>query len=129
MGVSSVSLSFLGATLPSSISYYYEKPLSETYGINLSSIVTDKRIEDHSFNETSGSQEKYVEEYHYIVGYKYSFEKDYESEFYIEEKDFYEKIEIGSEIPIRVLKFKPETSFPRRVKLGKKFGLQKRDSN
>ncbi|MCP3944503.1 MAG: hypothetical protein GY710_23900 [Desulfobacteraceae bacterium] len=119
----------MAATLPSSVSYYYEKKLAQKYGFNLSAIVTDKRVEDHSYMEKRGSEGIYVEEFHYIIGYGYEFENNYESEFYIEYEKFYNQIEVGSEIPIRVLKFKPEVSFPRRFKFGKQFGLKKSECN
>ena len=116
-------------TLPSSLSYYYEKSLSKKYGKDATAIVTDKSAETNTFEESSGRDYYEVEETTYCISYRYSFAGEHEGAFYVENGDFYDKIEIGSKIPIRVLAFKPETSYPRRVKLGKSLGFKKSETN
>lgn len=114
---------FFGFTMPSSLLYYYEKAIIKKYGSYTDAVVINKYVEDLSYNENTDGRTVRVEEFHYIIDYQFTYLKDYTNTFYLEHKTSYDKIEIGSKIPIKFLKIKPEQAEPRRHKLSKDLGL------
>lgn len=107
------------STLPSSFSYYYDRALVERYGINRVGIVTGKRIENYSMKDVDHSI--------YIISYEYDYGKKYSSEFILECEICYNKIDVGSDLPIQLVKVRPELVKPRRVKLAMNLGLKRND--
>lgn len=126
----------LGYTLPSSIQYYYEKSLAKKYGVNIEATVTNKHIDDYSYTETmgmndslSGQRYRRIEEYHYFIEYKYEVGESYTGEFDVAGLGCYKKIEVGDFVPIQVLAFKPDVSFPRRRRLAEILGVRGGECN
>ena len=114
---------FLGYTMPSSLLYYYEKAVIKKYGSYTKAIVIDKKTEDCSYTNTIGGRTEIVKEYHYYFTYKFTYKTEFTNSFYVKSQLCFDKIEIGSEIPIKFLKSKPLQSEPRRQKLCKDLGL------
>lgn len=118
---------FLGYTMPSSLLFYYEKAVIKKYGSYTYATVIKKHIEDHSYVEKIDNRINPVKEFHYIIDYVFTYKKEYTNSFYVTSKACFDKIEIGSEIPIKFLKIKPEQAEPRRQKLCKDLGLEYSD--
>ncbi|MBC2845977.1 hypothetical protein [Winogradskyella flava] len=115
---------FLGYTMPSSLSFYYEKAIVKKYGSYTTASVIGKHVEDQSYEERIDNRVDNIELLFYIIDYKYTYQEEYFGSFYVTNKACFEAIEIGSDIPIKFLKHKPEQAKPRRQKLCKDLGLE-----
>lgn len=122
-GAFSLPMVIILISLPSSVSYYYEKSLAKKYGVDKTARVTGKRIDEYNYRAKHGDFYEDMQEFDYIVEYGYTFFGEHEGEFILEEKDVFDGIEVGDEIPIRVLSFRPQFSYPRRSTLAKQLGL------
>ena len=113
---------FILSTLKSSIGYGYEVALINRFGVDAVAIVTHKFIEDDSYyaakkKSTEITCHQKVDDISYFIEYQYTYGKPYKSSCSICSKALYDKIDIGSEVPIKVLPSSPDKSAPRREEL------------
>ncbi len=97
---------FIFSTLKSSICHYYETTLVNQFGSNATATVLHKSAEDntHYFQYIKNKQDaSQSEETVYFIEYKYTHDRPYKSTFVINNKALYDKIEINSEVPIKIL--------------------------
>lgn len=120
---------FLGYTMPSSLLYYYEKAVIKKYGSYTNAIITKKYIEDQSYEERVDNRVDKIELFIYTIDYKFNYHKDFTNSFIVEDKACFDKLEIGSTIPIKFLKHKPQQSEPRRQKLCNDLDLKRNQCN
>ncbi len=112
-------------TIPSSFLYYYEQEITKKYGSYTIAKITNKEIEDHSYQEKADGHIDYIEEFHYLLSYVFEYnETTYENSFYVNSLACYEKLTIGAKIPIKFLRTNPKKSSVRRVKLSKELGIK-----
>jgi hypothetical protein len=112
-------------TIPSSLSYYYDKSIIKKHGSYSSAFVSKKFIEDNSYTDDL----KKITEIHYFVEYEYLIkERKFTGVFILENEAFYNLIELNSEIPILLVKKKPSLSKARIIKLGTSLGLSRKES-
>lgn len=125
----SFSGSFLIYTMPSSITHDYDQEVIKKYGIHTTAKVTNKYIEDYSHTSNTFEDGKAVhhEEFLYAVGFEFKYnEIIYCSESFFEQKETYETILVGSEIPIQFLRHDPNTMKIRRRKLSNELGISEK---
>jgi len=112
------------AVIPDIRSDYKEK-VSRKYGVNHIGVAIDKGTEEISEPGSDEDSEPEIETLFY-VNYEYKYQgTKYEGQVVLENQECYDAIEIGHEIPIRLLEFDPSESFPRRVKLARTLGFSK----
>ena len=116
---------FLSYTMPSSLLYYYEKAVIKKYGSHTNGIVIKKHIEDQSYEESIDNRVDKIQLILYRIDYKFTYKKEYTNSFYIDHKTCFDSIVIGSKIPVKFLKHKPEQAEPRRQKLCNDLGLER----
>lgn len=119
---------FVFTTLKSSVRYYYEIALINQFGTPATATVVCKSIEDNAYYYRNSRHRKdksqhLAEEIVYTVEYQYSYGTRFKSTFVIDNRVLYDKIAIGSEIPINLLASAPEKSTPRLAELGATLGL------
>ncbi|PHI34706.1 hypothetical protein CBQ28_23315 [Pseudoalteromonas sp. GCY] len=124
-----IPLGMYAFSLPSSIRYYYEKELTKEFGKHLFGTITNKRIESNTYvHRDEYDREVEHQEAFYFVEYSYQFQGSHEGEFILDNKDFYDKLQVGDDLPIQVLTVKPSVAEPRLIKLGKRYGLKPAES-
>ncbi|PNW29096.1 hypothetical protein [Formosa algae] len=122
--VTGMALFTIVYTIPSSIMYYYEKEVIKKYGAFTTAVITKKEIEDHSYIDDE--TKKKVEEVTYLIEYTFEYNYKHFSTFSIvENKEFYDQLTIGLDIPIKYLKTNPNKSSVRMRKL--KNSLKKKE--
>ncbi|WP_250656113.1 hypothetical protein [Alkalimarinus coralli] len=123
---------FIFSMLKSSISHYYEVALINKFGIEATATVKHKSIEDNSYfsehdkHKDEADREK-IEEITYFIEYEYHYGKPCKSTFIIGNKALYNAIDIGSELPIKLLPSSPDKSAPRRESLARAYGFKVSD--
>jgi len=120
---------FLLYTMPSSFMYYYEQEMTKKYGSYTSATVADKRIDDYSHTSSTleNGQAKHYEEFLYVIEFVFNYkDKSYSSECYFNEKETYERILIGDELPIKFLRHDPNIVTLRRRKLSNELGISEK---
>lgn len=128
-GVAFIGTVGLLISLTSSISYAYRQAETKKFGKQLNGTVTDKRIEQESIrHDTREAGWTSTTVNVYYIEYSYSFDKEYEGETLLENKDFYEKISVGDTIPLKVLSHKPHVNQVRLAAFGKHYGLSRKES-
>ncbi|PCH76970.1 MAG: hypothetical protein COB98_04775 [Flavobacteriaceae bacterium] len=120
---------FWGMTLPWAIPDSYDALVIKKYGLNISATVMNKRIEVHSYQEKTGNGFNTIEEKQYAIDYEYTFYKTFKNTFYVYNLVLFDKVEIGIQIPIRILKTAPQKSNARIVKMGLDLGFTRKESN
>ena len=115
---------FLGYTMPSSLLHYYEKAVIKKYGSYTTATIVKKHIEDQSYEERVDHRTHKIELFLYTIDYQFTYHKDYTNSFAVTHQSCFDKLEIGSKIPIKFLKHLPEQAEPRRQKLCKDLGLE-----
>jgi hypothetical protein len=103
-----------------SISYYYNKCILKTYGREVLAKITEKHVDEFidRNNRSDASEEDVVIERDYRVVFCYSFNAaSYNSECFLDKQELFESLEIGQEIPVLVLPYKPDIAHPRIKKL------------
>ena len=120
---------FIFSMLKSSISHYYEVALINKFGIEATATVKHKSIEDNSYfsehdKHKDKDDRKKIEEIIYFIEYEYHYGKTYKSTFIIGNKALYNAIDVGSEVPIKLLPSSPDKSAPRREELARIYGFK-----
>lgn len=118
-----LSLFFIGYTIPSSISYYYNKALAKKYGKYTEAQLTAKEIIDLSYTDNdqyNPETKKYgvrVIEESFLLTYTFSYAgKMYENQDDVDQ-EVYHKLELGAAIPIQFIATNPEKAYIRKRKL------------
>ena len=123
---------FILSAIRSSISYYYEIALVNNFGVEAKAVVNHKYTEDNSYYSKNSKaideedREK-IEEIVYFIEYKYTYGKPYTSTFILNNKALYNNIQIGSELPIKLLSSSPDKSDPIRKELARTYGFDVSD--
>lgn len=130
-GLTFISFSgfFLLYTMPSSITYYYEQELTKKYGSYTTAKVINKRIDDYSHTSSTleGGKVKHHEEFLYAIEFEFSYNnQSYSSECFFNQKETYEAILLGSELPIKFLRNNPNNVTLRRRKLSNELGISEK---
>lgn len=99
------------------------------FGVDTTGIVSHKYVEhtSHFFDRHKHhdeNSENKADETTYFIEYKYAYDKSYKSVFDTSKKSLYECIEVGSEVPIKLLASAPAKSAPRRGDLAVFYGLE-----
>ncbi len=118
---------FILRMLKSSIAQEYEVALVTQFGIDSLATVSHKSLEEtsHYADSTQHDDESQkIEEITYFIEYKYHHGQPYKSVFCIGNKALYNCIEVGSEVPIRLLASAPNKSAPKRQRLAEIYDLQ-----
>ncbi|WP_378184779.1 hypothetical protein ACE939_08355 [Aquimarina sp. W85] len=121
----SFSLFFMAYTVPSSISYYYEKALIKKYGKLSNACLVEKKIVDHSYFDTNeysidvSKKGQLISELNYLLTFSFEYHnKTFENSELVTKNQF-EKLKIGDLIPIKFLSINPNKSSIRKIKLKK----------
>ena len=91
-------LFFLGFTIPSTVSYYYNKELIKKFGINADAVLKDKEVIDNSyferirFTNSISRKGKLIKEINYLIIYTYNFKNILHEGSDIIDKNTFEKI-------------------------------------
>ena len=113
-------------TMPSSLRYFYDQAYIEKYGGYTTAKIIHKEIHDTSY--TDDETGRVIEELAYLLTYSFTyFGETIEGTFYVSTRNCYDKIQTGTEIPIKFLKTKPTQSSVRRIKLANDLGLKRGD--
>ncbi len=117
------SLFAISYTMPSSISYYYEKAIVKKYGVYSVANIINKEIEIGGEVIKHGKRIKHNDIY--IISYVFEYKgKAYKGIFLVDYKEDYDNFEIKEEVPIRFLRINPEKSTIRMRKLIKEKELK-----
>ncbi len=94
------ALFFMGATMPSSLMFYYEKQVVAKYGRNKEAVVSDAYTEVLDDSVTL-----------YYFDYEFDYKKTRQfGTFYLDDKALAEKLAVGDAVPIKFLAFDPSQS-------------------
>ena len=121
---------FILVALKSSISHGYEVALVTQFGLEKTATVIHKSMEHTSHyadNARHDDEGEKIDIATYFIEYKYTYDKPYKSTFCIGNKALYDIIEIGSEVPIKLLVASPDKSAPERGALADIYGLKVSD--
>ena len=105
----------------------YEIALVTRFGVEATATVSHKSMEDTSHYADSSKHDEdrqMIEEITYFIEYKYNYNQPYKATFCISNKALYNRIEIGSEVPIKLLPSAPDKSVPRRACLANTYGFE-----
>lgn len=110
--------------------FYYDKAMTKKYGAYSTASITKKTIEDHSYEDGIGSNNKYVEHYMYLIEYQFEYRnKINHGAFYLNKETVFNTLEIGDLIAIKFLRTNPEKSNVRRQKLCLDLGFNRNMCN
>lgn len=118
---------FILSMLKSTIAHEYEIALVTRFGVEATATVSHKSMEDTSHYADSSKHDEdrqMIEEITYFIEYKYNYNQPYKATFCISNKALYNRIEIGSEVPIKLLPSAPDKSVPRRACLANTYGFE-----
>lgn len=121
----SFSLFFMMYTIPSSVSYYYNKALVSKYGKTTDAVLKSKEIIDNSYFDSNkhavelNDKETLISQLNYLLVFSYNYQnKVFENKEFVE-KEIFKNLNPGDLIPIKFLSIKPNQSTIRKVKFKK----------
>jgi hypothetical protein len=108
----------------SSVRYYYEQGMLKKHGLEILAKITEKHVAEFRERKRT-SREVLAVERDLRIGFRYSFNLvSYDSECILDKQALYESLEIGQEIPVLILPYKPDVAYPRIGKLTSRMKLK-----
>jgi hypothetical protein len=128
-GISLAAAAGLAFSLTSSLPHTFRQKEAGSFGTSIKGTVTGKRIDkDTITREHSEAGWTSIPVDIFVIEYTYTMDREYQGEVIIENKVFFDAINKGDEIPLKVLRHRPKDNKPRLISMGKKYRLSRKES-